>query len=173
MVSNYPNSQAFDFRQMYDFPILKPTKTVYPIDSLMGVIDGNQDLSIFSHLIKKAKYDSKLCSMQADFTIFVPSDYALKQKYSQQFLDNIDRGTATQIINSSMMNRKLDKKLLQASPVGKYPTIDRSNSIEISTINNETMIYGCIKILHFNQPASNGIIHVISDFLIPKQIKTH
>ena len=166
MVSNYPNSQAFDFRQMYDFRYLNPKKPMYPIDSLMGVIDGNQDLSIFSQLIKKANFENKLSSPQADFTIFVPSDASLRQKYSKQYLDNMDRGIATQIINNSIMNRKLDQKLLQSSPVGKYPTISRSISLEISTVCDKTMIQGHINVLHFNQPASNGIIHVVSDFLI-------
>jgi uncharacterized surface protein with fasciclin (FAS1) repeats len=167
MVSNYPNSQPFDYRQMYDFSYLNPKKApVYPRDSLMGVIDANKDLSIFSQLIKKANYENKLSSSQADFTVFVPSDASLIKKYSKKYLDELDRGTATQIINHSIMNRKLDQKLLQSSPVGKYPTISRSNSLEISTLCNETMIDGCIKVLHFNQPASNGIIHVVSDFVI-------
>ena len=169
MVSNYPNSQSFDFRQMYDFPSL-PTKTTYPTDSLMSVIDGNNDLSIFSKLIKKANYDIKLSSIQADFTIFVPSDYELEKKYSKEFIYNIDKGMAIQIINNSIMNRKLDQKLIQSSPLGKYPTLDRSNSLEITTINNESIINNHIKIIHFNQPASNGIIHIISDFIIPYQM---
>lgn len=169
MVSNYPNSQSFDFRQMYDFPTLQ-TKTKYPSDSLMGVINENIDLSIFSKLIKKANYDIKLSSVQADFTIFVPSDNELQKTYSTEFLNNIDKGLAIQIINNSIMNRKLDQTLIQSTPLGKYPTLDRSNSLNITTINNESIINNRIKIIHFNQPASNGIIHVISDFIIPYQM---
>lgn len=165
MVSNYPNSQIFDYKQMYDFPE-KPKIITYPTDSLMDIINKKNDFTIFSHLIKKANYDNKLASQQADFTIFIPSDILLRKKYSEYFLNSIDKGLATQIINNSIMNRKIDQKLLQSSPVGKYPTISRSNSVEISTINNETLIEQKVKIVFFNIAASNGIIHIISDFLM-------
>ena len=162
MVSNYPNSQAFVFSHSKS---RNCSAWVPPIDSLVGVINANQDFSIFSQLIKKAQYENKLSSVQANFTIFVPSNASLQVKYSKNFLDNIARDTATQIINNSMMNRILDKNTLQLSRIGKYPTLSRSNSIEISTVAGQTLINNHIQIIHFNQPASNGIIHVVSDFL--------
>ena len=169
MVSINPATQSYDFRHMYDFSDIrsKPTKVVYPPNSLMDVIDSNEDFSIFCKIVKKTKYDIKLSSKQANFTLFVPSDFHLKQKYSPKFLNNIDVGLAHQILNFSMMNRILDKNLLQSSPTSLYPVINRS-LITISTVSDITMLENGIKVIHWNQPASNGIIHVIDDILIPK-----
>ena len=168
MVSINPATQTYDFRQMYNFSDIrsKPAKVIYPTNSLMDVIDSNPDFTIFSKIVKKTKYDIKLSSKQANFTIFVPSDFYLKQKYTQRFLDNIDVGLANQILNFSTMNRILDKNLLQSSPTSLYPAIDRS-LITISTVSDITMLENGIKVIHWNQPATNGIIHVIDNILMP------
>ena len=169
MVSNYPNCQMYDYRQMYTLPFLKKNDKIYPLDSLMGVISTNPDLFIFTQLIKKTNYENKLSNSQADFTVFVPSDQLLKKKYTTECINSIDRGTATQILDNSIMNRKIDKKLLQSDVIGRYPTISRNNSLEFTTINDKTTIQKYIDIIHFNQPASNGIIHIVSDFIKPYQ----
>lgn len=170
MVSIGPYTQAYDMKQMYNLPDLR-SKTKqdcqFPDNSLMGIINSNSDFTIFSQIVKKAKYESKLSDKQADFTIFVPSDTQLKQQYSKQFLDNIDIGFAQQILKFSMMNRKLDKGLLQSSPASTFPTIDRSNLMTISTVSEKTMLPNCTTVIHWNYPASNGLIHVIDNLLIP------
>jgi uncharacterized surface protein with fasciclin (FAS1) repeats len=169
MVSINPATQSYDFRQMYNFSDIRSNceKVIYPANSLMDIIDSNEDFSIFCKLVKKTKYDSKLSSNQSNFTLFVPSDFYLKQKYNLNFLNNIDIGLAHQILNFSTMNRILDKKLLQSSPTSLYPVVDRS-LITISTVSDITMIENEIKIIHWNKFASNGIIHVIDNILIPK-----
>ena len=105
-----PYTQAYDMKQMYDFSDLRGKKE-YKVNknSLLGIINNNPDFTIFAEIVKKSRYTGKLDDQQADFTIFVPSDNALKQKYSKKFLDSIDDGTSTQIITYSMMNRKIDK----------------------------------------------------------------
>ena len=167
MVSTYPNSQIYDLHQMYDFKNQIQKKTLYTSNSLMEIINEHPDLSIFCKLIKKAKYENKLSYQEADFTLFVTSDQQLKQKYPPDFFETIDKGKAIQILNASIMNRKIDKKLIQENRYVKYQTLSKSTVLEISTLCNETIINGYIKIIHFNQPASNGIIHIISDFIKP------
>lgn len=172
MVSIGPNSQAYDMKQMYDFPDLrKRTKDdcIFKKNTLMGIIGNNQDFTIFSKLVEKARYVGKLSQPEADYTIFVPSDHALKQKYSQDFLDNIDDGMARQILYFSMMNRKIDQNLLQSSPISIFPTIDRSNSMTIHTVSGVTKLPNCTTVIHWNHPADNGIIHVIDNLLIPEK----
>ena len=169
MVSSYPNSQIYDFHQMYDFKnqIIQKNRPLYTSNSLMEIINEHPDLSIFCKLIKKAKYENKLSYKEANFTIFATSDEQLRHKYTQDFFDTIDKSTCIQILDASMMNRQIDKKLLQESPIGKFPTISKSTLLELTTICNETIINGYIKIIHFNHPASNGIIHIVSDFIKP------
>lgn len=102
-----------------------------------------------------------------NFTLFIPSNTFLNKKYSSCFFDSIDKGLAIQIVEKSMMNRRIDKKILQSTIYAKYPTISKSTFLNIKNICNETLIDCDNKILHFNHPAINGIIHVISDLLLP------
>lgn len=170
MVSMIPCSTPYDMKHMYNFSNKRNKTLNYPTNSLMGLINTHSDFTIFSKMIKKANYDIKFSSQQANFTLFVPSDISLKKKYTPEFLDNIDRGMATQILNYSMMIRELDQKLLQASPFGTYPTLDRSNNIKITTTYGKTVLKDNVNVIHFNYKASNGLIHVTDDFLMPKQI---
>ena len=172
MVSMNPGVQAYDFRHMYNFiDLQKKKKETCPFEenTLMGIIGNNSDFTIFTNIVKKARYQGKLSEKQADYTIFVPSDTELRKKYDQKFLDNIDDGLARQILAFSMMNRKIDQRLLQSSPVSIFPTIDRSNSMHISTVSGITLLPNYTKVIHFNHPANNGIVHVIDNLLIPEQ----
>lgn len=167
MVSIGPYTQAYDMKQMYDFPRVSK-QPCYNKDSITDVVNTHSDFTIFSSIIKKAKYDTILSDKQANFTLFVPSDIELRKRYSKQDIDNIDIGTARQILAYSLMNRIIDKNLLISSPSMILPTIDRSHSLKISTVNNVTIIgENCSEIIHFNQQATNGIIHVINNLLVP------
>lgn len=169
MVSIGPYTQAYDMKHMYDFVDLRGKRKPcdYNTNTLMGIIGNNPDFTIFTKIVKKAGYTGKLSDKQADFTIFVPSDSELKNKYSQQFLDNIDDGLSRQILAFSMMNRKIDQQLLQSSPVSIFPTLDRSSSMYVNTVSDITMLPNCTKVIHWNHPAENGIVHVIDNLLVP------
>lgn len=170
MASIGPYTQAYDMKQMYDFPDLRSTeeqKNTYPEKSIMGILSCNPDFSIFAHIVEIARFNKKLAEEQADFTIFVPSDHHLKQKYPKEFFENMDTILARQIVTFSIMNRKLVKNVLQSSPMSIFPTLDRSNSMEISTINNVTMLPNCVKVIHWNHLASNGLIHVVDNLVMP------
>ena len=170
MVSIGPYSQAFDMKQMYDFVDLRkknPVTCSFDDNTIMGVIGNNPDFTIFAGIVKKARYSGKLMDPQADFTLFVPSDAELRKRYSKSFLDKIDDGMARQILAFSMMNRKIDQDLLQSSPVTILPTLDRSNSMHLDTVCGVTRLSNDTRVIHFNHPADNGIVHVIDNLLIP------
>jgi uncharacterized surface protein with fasciclin (FAS1) repeats len=170
MVSINPGVQAYDFKHMYNFVDLrkkKDKKCSFKSNTLMGIIGNNPDFTIFSSIVEKARYGGKLSEEQADYTIFVPSDSELRKKYSQKYLDNIDDGTARQILAFSMMKRKIDQSLLQSSPVSIFPTMDRSNSIHINTVSGITHLPNCTSVIHWNHPADNGIVHVVDNLLLP------
>jgi uncharacterized surface protein with fasciclin (FAS1) repeats len=171
MTSSGPYTQIYDMKHMYNFTDLrkKKTKCLSNKNTLMGIIDNNPDFSIFSKIVEKARYVGKLQDIQADFTVFVPSDNELLKKYSQQFIDSIDDGFASQILAFSIMNRKIDKSLIQSSPYSIFPTTDRSNSMYVNTSMGVTSITNNTNVIHWNNPADNGIIHVIDNLLIPKK----
>jgi uncharacterized surface protein with fasciclin (FAS1) repeats len=167
MVSINPASQIYDMKHMYDFTDHRSIKKCsYPEDSLMGIINSTSDFSIFAGIVKKARYDIKLSATQADYTIFVPSNFYLKQKYTDEYLNNIDEGFAIKIVNFSMMDRKIEQNVLQSSPSSTFPTINRSR-IVIKTKNCVTLLQNSFKVIHWNYLASNGLIHVIDGLLIP------
>lgn len=170
MVSMGPYSETYDMRHMYDFVDLrrkKPVRCAFSDNTLLGVIHNTPDFSIFADLIDKAQLADKLKQPYADYTLFIPSDNELRQKYSEEYFKNIDKGTATQIVNFSTMNREIDKDLIQSSPVCTLPTLNRSNSLSISTVSGITLLQNTITVIHWNHLANNGLIHVINDFLIP------
>jgi len=172
MVSMGPYSQAYDLKQMYDFVDLRKKKErqcQFNNNTLMGIIGNNSDFTIFAKIVEKARYAGKLSELQANYTIFVPSDNELRKRYSKQFIDNIDDGFARQILAFSMMKRKLDQGLLQSSPVSIFPTMDRSNLMHVSTVNGITKLPNCTTVIHWNHPADNGIVHVIDNLLIPEK----
>jgi uncharacterized surface protein with fasciclin (FAS1) repeats len=157
---------------MYDFSDFRSeskNKCEYPPETLMGIINSHSDFTIFSQILKKAKYDIKLSSQQSDFTIFVPSDSELKKKYTPDFFNDIDVGLARQIVNASVLNRKIDQNLFQSSPVSTFPLLNRS-SLYVHTVSNITILKDHIKVIHWNHPANNGLIHVVDDILFPDLI---
>jgi hypothetical protein len=175
MVSIGPNSQAYDFRQMYDFSDLRSTTvtTYIPKDSIAGFIFSNPDTTLFAKIVKKANLMNILSDIQANFTIFVASDKELLQKgYDPSYFDKIDISEAKNILNFSMMHRKIDQGLIQSSPSSKFPTLDRSNSMYITTLCGITLLPGDVKVIHYNQPANNGIIHITDNLLYRQNATT-
>jgi hypothetical protein len=188
MVSLGPNIQGLDMKSMYDFSELRkpPKEKTYPKNSLMYIIDTHPDFTIFKMLVKRAKLDDKFCegidrsscnsnflinSLSNDvYTVFVPSDMHLKSKYNLDFFQEMDIGMARRIVLFSTMKRKLGKEVFQERS-GKFATLDKSNIMSIKTyyVSSEikTVINNFMTVIHWNQPASNGIIHVTDDFLMP------
>lgn len=163
-----PCHQVSDLKHMYDLSDIGCNdKKSYPDGSLMKIINSDKDFSIFTELIKKAKYESKLSNDQTDFTIFVPSDKHIKNKYSIKYLHNIDDVLARQIIKASMIDRKIDKNLLQSSPISTFPTMNKSR-IKVKTIENITFLENNILVIGWNKIATNGLIHIIDKLIIPE-----
>ena len=171
MVSINPCSQATDMRQMYDFVDFRSQEKqerCFDPNSLSGILKNQPDFSIFYNVVKKAFMESKLGELQANYTLFVPSDSYLLRRYTRENLELIDKGLALEIVKMSLMNRVIDSKLIKASPVSTFPTLNRSNSIQIQNVNNQTYLPCNTQVIHFNQPANNGIIHVIDNMLFPQ-----
>jgi uncharacterized surface protein with fasciclin (FAS1) repeats len=151
---------------MFDFVDLRGNnqKKQYDSNSIMGVINNTKYFSKFKNIVKKAMMDDILGSQQANFTLFIPTDLGIRNKN----LDNIDVGTARQIVKSCMLNRKITSELLEDSPTSFFITNDSYNRIFVRNINGITYINDDIKIIHKDIIIGNGIIHVIDKLLEPK-----
>lgn len=169
MTSIGPYTESCDMKQMFSFSDYRKPKppTCYPKNSIMDIISRHPDLTLYSQIIKKANMDSTLSDSQANFTVFIASDTELKKKYTKEFFDKMDKGTAHQIMRTSMMNRQIDKYLIQSSPSSMLPTMDRSNTLYVNTVDGITYLPNGISFIHWNQPATNGLIHIIDDIIKP------
>jgi uncharacterized surface protein with fasciclin (FAS1) repeats len=80
----------------------------------------------------------------------------------------MDVSFARHIIKTSMLNKKIPSELLEDSPFSFFNTNDPFNKLLISNINGETFINNNIKIIQKDIIATNGIIHIIDNLILPE-----
>jgi uncharacterized surface protein with fasciclin (FAS1) repeats len=142
-------------------------------NSLMGIISKNPDFSKFKYIVELGKLEGILNDPQADFTLFIPSDRALRSLGSLGSLGsngddvfvNMDYATARHIVKGSMLDRKIPKELIQDSPASYFITKDPPNRLFVRNISGRTYIGNEINVIHFDIQASNGIIHVVDKMI--------
>ena len=168
MTTPGPSSQATDMRHMYsfvDYSSSDEKKLYYPSDSISGIISSHPKMKKFWILVKKAKMNGQLAQPQANCTIFVPLDNELKQH--DRFFELMDTGLAVRTLNASIMNRRIDKSILEASPVSYIQTRNPSARVYITNIDGVTKMNGNVQIEEFDIRASNGLIHTVNGLLTP------
>lgn len=171
MVSIGPDTQSYNFTHMFNIPDIRgpfPLKVNCP-NTLMDIIEKNPDFSKFRYMVKIARLNSILNGIQADFTIFIPSDKAIEGLGEEVFI-NMDDSTARHIVLSSMLNRRITSELLADSPASYFITRDLPNRLFITNISGKTCINTDINIIYTDIIASNGIIHVIDKLIWPVNI---
>jgi uncharacterized surface protein with fasciclin (FAS1) repeats len=171
MVSIGPSTQSHNFTHMYDIPDLRgclPRQAECP-NSLMAIISKHPDFSKFRYMVKLGKLEGVLNGVQADFTIFIPSDRAIAGLGDAVFI-NMDDATARHIVKSSMLNRKIPSELLEDSPASYFLTRDPPNRLFITNISGRTYINNDINVIHKDLMTSNGIIHVVDNLIWPEII---
>ena len=168
MTSCGPNSQSYNFTHMFEFNDVNgkyPTKC-YKRNSIMYVLDNHPDFRKFTYIVKLADLDMILDSIQANFTIFVPSDTELNRKKNvENILLTMDEGTAKNIVYASLINNRLPKEIIKNSPVYYLNTLSPQNRMFISTIDENTKINNKVNIIHFDIICNNGVIHVTDNML--------
>lgn len=170
MTSSGPYSQSYNFTHMFDFTDLKgnPQKRIPNKNSLLDIIEKNKDFSNFYYMLKKCEYDEIFNDIQANFTVFVPSDKFMKlNNISESIFTNMDLLTSRSIVRNSMLNNRIPSEVLTDSPSAYYYSIDKNNRLFITNINNKTTINNNIKVIYKDILATNGIIHVIDNLIIP------
>lgn len=170
MVSIGPNSQSYNFTHMFDMGDLrKLTVPTYPENTIMGFLDKTPEFSIFNYIVKLAKMDGIFSCMQANFTLFVPTDESLQHIDRSVFL-NMDVSLARHFVKTAMLDNKITFDLLVSSGASYFTTKETGarlfvvNKSGIIYINNHITIKTPDIILH------NGIIHITNDIIWPTTI---
>lgn len=172
MVSYHGYWQYEDLLQTYEltdkrrFP---PSEQPYNKDSIMGFLSNNPDYSIMAYIVKTAKSDRKMDDGQFNSTLFVCSDSDFHKMYSDDFAMQLDKNSATSIVNYNIIIRYLGINSLKTRAACKIDTKDRSNNINIlHTIQGKTStIFANGYKITGEQKCSNGNIIFVEGLLLP------
>ena len=115
MTSCGPYWQAQNYTHMFDIPDLRgpfPEEVLCP-GSLADIIDKTPDFSAFNYILRLSGIDSLYNGLQANYTVFVPSNSCFKDV---NFIKNMDRATAISIVRNCTVDNKITKDVLQDNP---------------------------------------------------------
>ena len=169
MVSIGPYSQSMNYTYMFDKGDLRgplPLKETCPT-TLSGIIARHPDFTHFKYILKLAKLEAILDDPDANVTLFVPSDMALNKVMDPSVFLNMDLATARHIVLGSSLERKITSAVLSDSPASWINTRDPPNRLFVTTIRGHTRINNSINVIHKDIQASNGLIHVVDNMIIP------
>ena len=169
MTSIGPYTQSLNFTHMFDIKDLRgERKSQVCPGSLLAIIDDkNNDFSLYSFIVKLAGLNLELMEPQANFTLFIPTDTALKQKNLESDILNMDRLSARNFILSSMLNNKITSDLLMISKACKFITRKQPNNLNVLYLDDKITINGRAHITQKDLEAVNGIIQVVDNVLFP------
>ena len=167
MVSLSPNSESYDYSHMYNMGDNRGPKPVLNINSnsILGFLT-NYNFYKFAYVVRLARLENLFNDPQADVTLFVPSEF--ENNITENMLKNMDESTAKSIVLFSTLNRKINYDLLSQSPSKYVFTQNTSNKLYLETFNGSTYLNNRqSKIIRPDIMLDNGIIHIISNFIIP------
>ena len=163
MVSYAPDRQNQNFSHMYSFVDYRSEKQYIPTTgSVYDMIYKNSELSKFRQLIDKANMKNMLDNPQLDCTVIV-----CKNNNFNIDIEMLDIGSAKQILNSCILERKINKFLLKSTPVAYYYTRNLNMRLYITNIGGITTINNCYNITDFDIDCNNGMIHICSGLIVP------
>ncbi len=174
MTSTYGYIQSYDYRQMYDIQDLRSTKpnTTYPDWSLSKILQDSPQFSIYFYILKLSKLDILYGDIQGNFTLFVPDDRNLIQKYGKKNLDNLLKNmnlyTARQIILCSSLDKQLFEPFIRSTNVMYLYTRVTNSKLNIENYSDCTIINGNIKVKCWDIKANNGVIQTTDDIIMPE-----
>lgn len=171
MVSIAPNTQSYLYNHMSFFTDLrskKEGKMCTHKNSLYDYLCKAGNFTRFKKIVDTADLAGKMDDLQANWTLFAPTDEYL-QSVPDSFFLRMDVGTARQIVNASIIPRKLAKDLLTSSPVCYFYTRNPSMRMYVTNINNRTVINNCVSIVNYDIWCCNGILHVVDELIQPSE----
>jgi len=162
MHSTVPYGEPTDLR--FKRNCMEPcTQIVDNKGSISNLIATNPNLSIFCNILKKSNMYVLYNDPLANFTIFVPTNDSI----SCLNLDTIDLAESISIVKASSFNRKVNNDLLKMDIESMFNTRDDNNRLLVTNVGNKIMINETINIVGDEIVATNGIIHIIDNIIIP------
>jgi uncharacterized surface protein with fasciclin (FAS1) repeats len=168
MVSLGPYTERTNYTHMFYKGDLRgpyPNQVERP-GTISYVLQQNPEYSRFFYILKLAKLDPLYNDLQANFTLFVPSNKCLSYIPEDVFV-NMDISMARHVIKSSTLNRKITSDILKDSPASFFITQDPPSRLFVSNLSGQTKINNTIGITLPDIICENGIIHEINNIIWP------
>jgi uncharacterized surface protein with fasciclin (FAS1) repeats len=168
MTTSAPATQGYNFTHMYDFTDFRSNREVQMCEnpnSMYFTLKKSGKFNRFLEIVKNANFSAQLNAEQANFTLFVPTDDSILQ--SQAYFEKMDSGMARQILDASMLRRRIDKTLIESCPVAYYPTLSPTSKMYITNISGNTVINQQYRVKEYDIKCSNGLIHIVDGLIQP------
>lgn len=162
MTSIGPYDNIHEMNHMWDFTDIRGKFPInaWRLNGIMGTLKRLGTFTKFLKIIKMANMEHKFDHTLFDSTIFVVDDKTI----NDDFIDQMDTGTARQIIDSFLISGQLDPEFIKSSPMSYY-TNKRGDNILVSNINNDTYVnQNSLIVNHF--VTDNGIIYQLDSLCI-------
>ena len=170
-----PNSQSYNMTHMSSFVDQRlrsglTIPVVYNPNTIYGVLKSSNKFEKMCKIIETSHLFARYNEPQANFTLFAAPDEKLLH-IRDDIVDEMDKGTATDIVKCMTLHRIIDKSVLTSSPVAYYPTDNRIQQLYITNLVRDdklvTSLNDTARVLQFDVPCGNGMIHVIDNLLLP------
>lgn len=140
-----------------DMPVIEP-----PATDITAIAAGDAQFSTLVAALTKADLVTTLQGA-GPFTVFAPNNDAFA-KAGITSLDGLDADALRPILTSHVVSGAV-----RAADVtsGAVPTVNESNDIYLSVNSNGVFINGNIQVTNTDIDASNGVIHIIDNVIVP------
>jgi transforming growth factor-beta-induced protein len=154
-----------------------PTPTPTPTPQELNIVETAAADAQFSTLVAAVTKAGLADALQADgpFTVFAPTNDAFDKLFTQLGVGGIDDLTADQLA-PILLYHVVSGKVMAADVTNGYiPTLNTTapgdNSVLLlADITNGVMLNGMVNVTAADVEASNGVIHVIDNVLLPPDV---
>jgi len=180
MTSLYGNDPIWDYNIAQDIQDLySPPKGFQPVcNTISGIIYNNPEFSIYKFLLEKSGLIKDYDDLQENCTLLIVSDENIRRNYNNTFNENtflnMSRLTARELLLYNTLPGKINYNALTSSPIARLMTkIDNFaySTLFLKLYGNDYVLNNISRILDNEIIACNGIIHQISNLLIPETMQ--
>jgi hypothetical protein len=128
--------------------------------NIISELEKRHVFSTFLAIIDLSGMTDSLSNPENTFTLFATPDEFISLPKCK-----LDRGSARQIITSSLLPRKVSREMITSSPSFQVTTMNSYHLLPVSTMNFETLINGKYRLLRGSIQAGKSIIHVVDGLI--------
>lgn len=155
---------------------IRPLGNNFPLvpspGSLWDFLNQHEDFSIFKYLVTKAQLEYQFNEIQAEITVFIPSDRYMIKKYPVNTFKNMEKHQALRMINFNSLRNKISMKELLSSGSMKLDTRARGHVLYTQSDGDVLTLMGdqgdFAHVIKGDVIVNNAIVHITDTFLLPE-----